>query len=422
MDLPEPLRTALQHRGDAPVEELLDLLAVDTSNPPGETATLVDAVEARFDRLGVATERVVADPAKPNLLARIPGDGSRTLLYNGHLDTVPYDGRAWEHDPLGERDGDRVYGRGATDMKGPLAAMLEAAAVYAETETTPPVSLQFALVSDEEVAGEPGLPAVLDAGRLDADWCVIGETTCGGDRRSVTVADRGSVWLTLEAAGSGAHGSRPMLGENAIDRLYGAIEAIRSRFGTEPFDLVPEVRSIVDESVAYYEPTMGEAAARDLFAHPTINLGTLSGGKSVNSVPVSARAELDVRLTAGVRTPEVLARLRDCVADCEGIEIADVSWSVGTYEPLDSPLVAAVTETVADATGDRVYRRSATGGGDAKKFRETGVPTVEFALGTDTAHAADEYTTVDALRGNARIYAALPYHLAEVGDRPAGSA
>lgn len=418
MALPEPLQTELSGRADALVETLLDLLAVDTSNPPGETGALADAVEARFDRLGVETERVVADPAKPNLLATIPGDGPRTLLYNGHLDTVPYDERAWERDPLGERDGDRVYGRGATDMKGPLAAMLEAAAVYAETGTTPPVTLQFALVSDEEVAGDPGLPAVLDAGRLDADWCVIGETTCGGERRSVTVADKGSVWLTLEATGSGAHGSRPILGDNAIDRLYRAVETIRSRFGTEPFDLDPAVAAIVEESVSYYEPTMGETAARDLFTRPTISLGTLSGGESVNSVPVSARAELDVRLTAGVQTPDVLARLRDCVADCEGIEIADVSWSVGTYEPLDSPLVSSVTETVADATGDRVFRRSATGGGDAKKLRNAGVPTVEFALGTDTAHAADEYTTVDALRGNAQIYAALPYRLAGDGDSP----
>lgn len=418
MALPEQVRTELEHRTDTLVEELLDLLAVDTSNPPGETTALVDTVEARFDRLGIATERVVADPAKPNLLATIPGDGSRTLLYNGHLDTVPYDERAWEHDPLGEVDGDRVYGRGATDMKGPLAAMLEAAAVYAETGTTPPVTLQFALVSDEEVAGDPGLPAVIDADRLDADWCVIGETTCAASQHSVTVADKGSVWLTLKATGRGAHGSRPVLGENAIDRLYEAVETIRTRFGTEPFDLDPDVEAIVEESVAYYEPTMGEEAARDLFGRPSINLGTLSGGESVNSVPVSARAELDIRLTAGVQTPDVLARLRDCVADCEGIEIADVSWSVGTYEPLDSPLVSAVTETVENVTGDRVYRRSATGGGDAKTLRNAGVPTVEFALGTDTAHAADEYTTVDALRGNALIYAALPYRLAGDADRP----
>lgn len=415
MSLPASLASALEDRTDSLVERLLDLLAVDTQNPPGTTAALADAIETEFESLGAATERVVADPAKPNLLVTIPGDGDRTLLYNGHFDTVPYDEDTWTRDPLGEREGDRIYGRGATDMKGPLAAMLTAARAYLETGTTPPVTLKLALVSDEEIAGDPGLPTLIESGRLDADWCVIGETTCERGRHSVTVADKGSVWLTLEAEGEGAHGSRPVLGANAIDRLYGAVETIREQFGTEPFDLAPAVESIVEESVAYYEPTMGEDTARELFTHPTINLGTLEGGESVNTVPTTARARLDIRLTAGVQTRDVLERIRACAADCEGIHIADVSWSVGTYEPLESPLVTAVSETAADVTGDRIYRRSATGGGDAKTLRNEGIPTVEFGLGTDTVHAPDEYTTVEALVGNAQVYARLPYRLGAVG-------
>lgn len=410
---PEPLTTALREDVDAVPDQLLELLAFDTSNPPGETGSIADTVEARFESLGIETERVVADPAKPNLLATIPGDSDRTLLYNGHFDTMPYDPAAWTHDPLGERVDDRIYGRGATDMKGALAAMLGVAAAYVETGTTPPVTLRFVFVSDEEVAGDPGLPTVIDSGRLDADWCVIGETTCERDRHSVTVADKGSIWLTLEATGTGAHGSRPVLGENAIDRLYGAVETIRRRFGREAFDLGPEIQAIVAESVDYYEPVLGEATARELFTHPTINLGTIEGGESINSVPVAARAELDIRLTADVPTPDMLQRIRDCADDCDGVHIADVSWSVGTYESLDSPLVAAVTETATEVTGDRVYRRSATGGGDAKKLRNAGVPSVEFGLGTDTAHDVDEYTTTDALLGNAMVYADLPYRLAE---------
>jgi len=397
------------------VARLRELLAVDTQNPPGETARLADDVEDYFESLGVSTARFVSDPAKPNVVATLPGESERTLLFDGHLDTVPYDADAWDYDPLGERAGDRIYGRGATDMKGPLAAMLQAAAAYVETGTTPPVTLQYALVSDEETAGEAGLPTLLDADRVDPTWCVIGETTCEGGRHSVTVADRGSVWLTLVAEGQAAHGSRPVLGVNAIDRLYDAVERIRAEFGTEQFDLPPAVADVVEESVAYYEPTLGAEAARALFTTPTINLGTIEGGERVNSVPASARARLDIRLTAGVRTRDVLEDLRACADDCEGVHLADVRWSVGTYEPPDSPLVSAVVAAATDVTGDRIYRRSATGGGDAKRFRNAGVPTVEFGLGTDTAHAADEHTTVEALRNNLAVYAALPYHLAEVG-------
>jgi succinyl-diaminopimelate desuccinylase len=80
---------------------------------------------------------VVGDPAKPNLLARISGDSNQALCLNGHLDTVPFDEHEWQHDPLGERVDDRLYGRGATDMKGAVASMLLAVAAFAETDTTP---------------------------------------------------------------------------------------------------------------------------------------------------------------------------------------------------------------------------------------------------------------------------------------------
>ncbi len=382
----------------------LDLIGIDTSNPPGDTREIVSEIEGYLDPLSVDVERFAVDPAKPNLLVRIPGESDHTLLYNGHLDTVPFDPDAWSQDPLGEHVDDRIYGRGATDMKGAVASMLFTVEAFSATDTDPPVDLLFAFVSDEEVGGDAGLPAVLEAGHLDADGCVIGEPTCEEGRHSVTVADRGSIWLTLEASGEGAHGSRPVLGDNAIDRLYDAVETMRDRFGTERLDIDADVARIVEESVEYYTPSMGEDTARDLFWYPSINLGVLEGGDAINTVPNSARAEVDVRLTAGVHTPDVLGRIRDCVADCDGITIADVAWSVGTAEPPDSPLVEATASTAEAVAGDRVFRRSATGGGDAKQLRNAGTPTIEFAFGTDTVHAPDEYVPVDVLVDNALVY------------------
>jgi succinyl-diaminopimelate desuccinylase len=402
-----PTEYVREHREEL-VTLALDLLAVDTSNPPGDTREAVATVEEFLDPLPAGVERFSVDPAKPNLLVRVPGAGDQTLLYNGHLDTVPFDAAAWTRDPLGERVDDRVYGRGATDMEGAVASMLFVVEAFAATDAEPPVDLLFALVSDEEVGGDAGLPALLEAGRLGADACVIGEPTCEGGRHSVTVADRGSIWLTLQASGEGAHGSRPALGVNAIDRLSGAVETLREDFGSERLDLDADVAAIVEESVEYYAPVMGEDAARELFWHPSINLGVLEGGDAVNSVPQSARAEVDVRLTAGVATPDVLSEIRSCVAGCEGITVADVSWSVGTAEEPDSPLVEAVASTAEAVTGERVFRRSATGGGDAKTLRNAGIPTVEFALGTDTSHAPDEYVPVDALVDNAVAYTRLP--------------
>ncbi|MFW6321698.1 MAG: M20 family metallopeptidase [Halohasta sp.] len=393
-----------------------ELLAVDTQNPPGDTRELADWIETFFQAHGIETRRITTDPVKPNLVATIPGRSERTLLFNGHMDTVPFDADEWSHDPLGERVDDRLYGRGATDMKGPLAAILYTAERFAEADREPPVSLAFAVVSDEETGGAAGVSTLVDSGVLnefDPAACVIGETTCSAGRHSVTVADRGSIWLTLDAEGVAAHGSRPVAGNNAIDRLWAAIEFLRQRLSSRELPVDDDLQPIIQESAAYYEPTLGRSAAERLFEFPTVNLGTIEGGEAVNTVPSAARAELDIRLTAGVDTATVLADIRECLDDHPAVSVADVRWSVGSYEPVDSPLVEAVTTVASEVADDRIYRRSATGGGDAKKFRHAGIPTVEFAFGTDTAHAVDEYTTAEALRWNAAVYERLPAAFAE---------
>lgn len=199
-----------------------------------------------------------------------------------------------------------------------------------------------------------------------------------------------------------------MLGENAIDRLYATVDALRSELRAVEFDLHPTVERILTESVAYYAPTVGEEAAWAMFQHPTVNLGTLRGGTAVNSVPTAATADIDIRLTTSVPTASVLERIREFVAERQAVEIQSVDWSEGTYESPDQPLVEAVQHVSETVTGARTFARSATGGGDAKAIHTDGVSTVEFALGTETAHAVDERTTRRALCQTARIYAELP--------------
>lgn len=388
---------------------VLELLGFDTQNPPGKTTEVIDWVDAYFDALGIETERVVAEQDKPNLLATLPGTTDDTLLYAGHLDTVPFDPTAWQYDPLGERVGDRIYGRGATDMKGAVASMLQTARAFVETGTTPPATLKFALVSDEETGGEAGMAALLHETSLaaDVDACVVGETTSEPGRHAIAVADRGHIWLTLRAEGKAAHGSRPMLGENAIDRLWAGIETVR-RTLRQHLPIEPAVEPIIAESVEWYAPQMGTEAARDLFAYPTVNLGIVEGGTAVNAVPNVATAQLDIRLTAGVQTPDVLAAIHTSLDSHDGVSIVASQWCIGTYERLDSPLVAATTRVVEEVTGEQIARRSATGGGDARHTRTAGIPTIEFAVGTDTLHAVDEYTTVSTLRRNSLVYTRLP--------------
>jgi succinyl-diaminopimelate desuccinylase len=384
------------------------LVGFETQNPPGGTVAVVDWLESTLADGGIDLDRIAVDPEKPNLLATLSGESDRTLCFNGHLDTVRFDESDWSYDPLGERVDDRIYGRGATDMKGAVAAMLQVTLAYDRTDTEPPVTLQFAFVSDEETGGDAGLTTLLETTAFDPDACVVGETTSRAGRYSVSVADRGNIWLTIEASGTAAHGSRPMIGENAIDRLTDAIEQIRTDFGQRELSIDAAMHDVIEESVGFYRPEAGAEATRRLYRYPTVNLGIIEGGTAINTVPASACARVDIRVTAGVDTGDPLGSIRECLGGMDGIELTDISWTRGTYEPLDSPLVEASASAAESVVDDRVFRRSATGGGDAKVLRHDGVPTVEFGFGTQTAHGTDEYTTTEALVRNVTAYALLP--------------
>ncbi|MCU4718083.1 M20 family metallopeptidase [Halapricum hydrolyticum] len=407
-DLPAAVAEYLSENRTELFEFTETIVGYDTQNPPGRTVDIVEWVETTLEESALSVERFEVDPEKPNLIATLPGQTDRTLCFNGHLDTVPFDEGDWSYEPLGERDGERLYGRGTTDMKGAVAAMLQVALAYARTETEPPVTLQFAFVSDEETGGDAGLTTLLETTEFDPDACVVGETTSRNGRYSISVADRGNIWLTLEASGTAAHGSRPMIGENAIDRLTTAVEQLRNEFGQRELSVDSAMDEIIGESVDFYEPEAGAEATRTLYRYPTINLGIIEGGTAINTVPASACARVDIRLTAGVDTRDALSGIRNCLAGMDGIEITDISWTRGSYEPLGSPIVEASARAADHVVDDQVYRRSGTGGGDAKVLRHEGIPTVEFGFGTQTAHGTDEYTTTEALVRNAISYGTLP--------------
>jgi succinyl-diaminopimelate desuccinylase len=402
-------------RRDRLVETTAELLSFDTQNPPGETRAAFEWLAEHVSQFDIETEWVIDEESKPNLVVTLPGDSDRTLLYQGHLDTVPFEREAWSVDPLGEvRDG-RIYGRGATDMKGTVAAMLETLRTFATAPERPPVTLQFAFVSDEETGGAAGIDTVLETDAIDADAAVVGETTCVGEHYSVAVADKGWIWLTLEASGQAAHGSRPMNGENAIDYLYSVVDSCRESITARELDYGPAVERIVAESREYYGscPCGAGTHVEELFEHPTVNLGRLDGGSTVNSVPGTATAELDVRVTPGASTAGVLDEIRSCIEARENVSIRAVSWTEGTYVDPSASIVEAVTEAADGVLSERPLGRCATGGSDAKKLRSAGVPAVECAVGSDTAHAVDEYVSIDALERTSEWYRRLPALFAE---------
>ena len=193
------------------------LLHMNTVNPPGDEAAAIGLLGSRLEAAGFATRLVELAPGRPSLIARSPGsDGDAPALgFTGHLDVVPLGEAAWRVDPFaGETAGDRLYGRGSSDMKAGVAAMVVAACRVAGARGRR-AGIELVLTAGEEIgcAGARAIvahPGVL--GRVGA--LVVGEPTGLSPR----VGHRGVVWVRLRFRGRTAHASMPQEGDNAVLR------------------------------------------------------------------------------------------------------------------------------------------------------------------------------------------------------------
>jgi succinyl-diaminopimelate desuccinylase len=276
------------------VELARELVRTETINPPGDEARAARVLAARLEAAGLdVTAHELGGPERLSLVARWPGsDGDApALCLTGHLDTVPLGGSDWARDPLGgDVDGGRLHGRGTSDMKGGVAAIVVAAERVAALGRGR-AGLELVLCAGEET-GCDGALALAEAdgalGRCGA--LLVAEPTTNYP----CVAHKGVVWLDMLADGRTAHGSMPHLGDNAVHKLARAIVAL--------------------EGFAF------EAEPHALLGEPTLNVGTVTGGININSVPDRARAGLDVRTVPGLDGDAVLAQLRAAAGDEVRIE------------------------------------------------------------------------------------------------------
>ncbi|XVQ15214.1 M20 family metallopeptidase [Spirillospora sp. CA-255316] len=350
------------------------LVALDTAGRAESQAVAVLAPmleDAGFDVR--ATEH---EPGRRTLIAEWSIDHDvPPLCLSGHLDTVPLGARPWRHGSLaGEVDGDRLYGRGTSDMKGGVAAIVTAA-TRLTSGRAPRAGLRLVLTAAEETGcdGARGAASLL-RGRPSGP-VVIAEPTAN----TVAHGHKGALWLKARAAGVTAHGSMPSLGVNAVTRLAHA--AVR----------------LADHSFSHAaHPVMGAA---------TLNVGTFHGGLNTNSVPDRAEMTIDVRTVAGQRHDAVLAELAACAGpEVEWEPIVDLPavWT----EP-DGEWAASVASTVQAITGvPQTEPRVMSYFTDAAVLAPAlgSVPTVICGPGEpDQAHVTDEWCSMDRIEESVAI-------------------
>lgn len=368
------------------VEFTRALLRAAGQNPPGGEASTAAVLSAAGIDLGLDVVTTRVEQGRDNVSIRRAGGSGPGLLLLGHTDVVPV-GDGWTTDPFGAEVRERrIYGRGASDMKGGLAACLAALAALQEVELSGPVELA-ALVDEEETGkGIRSYVAAADADGTSYAGCVVAEPT---DLQTI-IGARGDSYLRITVTGRAAHAGNPADGANAV---YGAAAVIT------------EIQRLHEELAADPHPLIGPA---------TWSVGQINGGTGTSIVPAGCVVMADRRLLPGESADAMVTGLRRRI---EALGLADRGLAAeveltmempGFATPADAPLVSVVERALADAGGPGLplggWTAACDGGFVA---RQLGVPVVVLGPGsvTNQAHRADESVGIDELVIAARTYA-----------------
>ncbi len=354
------------------------LLRADSVTPA--RGAVFDVLEAALVPIGFAVDRFVCGEAPDgpveNMIATREGTG-RHLAFAGHVDVVP-PGEGWTGSPWSGaiRDG-LLYGRGAVDMKGAVAAFVAAAA-----RVTDSVPLSLLITGDEEGPATYGTPALIarmaELG-VAPDLCLVGEPTSVrrlGDM--IKIGRRGSVNIWIEVPGRQGHVAYPQLADNPVPKLVRALAALDTLS--------------LDEGNAWFQPSNLEIT--DITV----------GNGAHNVIPAAARARLNIRFNDEQTGLGLLERVTATVQAV--VPDATVRGKVSGEAFLTQPgtLTGIVSAAILDATGAEP-ELSTTGGTSDARFLSKLCPTVEFGLINATMHQVDEAVAIDDLETLVRIYA-----------------
>lgn len=360
---------------------LRELIAIPSVNPAflpdndscaGEqrVAEFLMATAARAG-LDVALRPVFKE--RPNLLAKLSPRGAPKMrvLLAPHLDTV---GGDLDTIFTPRVRNDRLYGRGACDTKGSVAAMMDALMTLASAGRQPrDVEIIFAGLADEE-NGQEGSRALVASG-LDADLAIVGEPT--GLR--VVTAHKGDLWLQLETRGKAAHGSKPELGRNAVHEMARIVEVFETTYAA-----------------------MLRRRSHRILGHPTVNVGTIAGGSQPNIVPDRCRISIDRRTIPGETETKVRREIRGLLQR-HRLSATLLNIRDAPCPPLETDSKLPLVAQFRRAAGER----NLVGVDyfcDAAVLADGGIPSVVFGPGNIAqAHTADEWVSIRQLEASTRL-------------------
>lgn len=361
------------------------LIRSKSLNPPGDVRECAALIVEELKRRSLPAETFEEKPGVANVVSGLDGQAEgKTLIWNGHFDVVPA-GEDWQVDPFSAeyRDG-YVYGRGTSDMKSGLAAMIIALDALKKAGTPFRGRIVFQAVGDEETGSDGGTLAMIrrkiGAG---AHFAIVSEPT----NLNVSIGNRGLRWFEISVRGRASHAGRPHLGANAVQaaaRMIGGLESLRFK-AHHPLFEVP---------------------------HPSLSVTTIQGGTKINIIPDRCTFSVDRRMIPGETSESARQEIEEALRQnlpqgiAFDVRITHEGWDPYALDP-DSRPVKTLCWAVEKIVGQPPQIKGKAGCTDASHlFHKAQIPAVCFGPGLeDLAHAANERVSLEKVVQAARIYA-----------------
>jgi len=395
------------------IDLVKDFVSLPTENPPGlNYKEMVKRLERFCNQIGCETEIIDVPhslvkegapdsdglPRQILLAYLVKKNSSRGIHFNGHYDVVPASGSWKISDPYkpivvnGE-----IYGRGTTDMKGPLVSILIALKVLSENKNKISGNISFSAVPDEEIGGLTGTGYLLDKKKIRADTCIVAEPSGIGN---IWDSHKGQAWFEVVVKGKAAHGATPWLGENAFERA--------SRLAV----------CLFDKNVNTINKKNTETKIDDSLNIPTTNIGgVVKGGTKINIVPDFVSFTIDRRILPKEKIATVKNEVKFNISSCSkklGIPKESLKLNLINYGKAavvrDPTVTKELSSTVEDISGYKPTITLCNGGLDMRYFEAKGISTVSYGPGNlGAAHMADESVNISDLILGSQTYVLYSY-------------
>jgi len=364
-------------------QEIIDfereLIRIPSPNPPGEYQQISRCVADKLRDIGFEVSIVSSRPDKPNVIGTLKGTaGKPVLINNAHLDTVPVGG-GWTVDPYEAvvREG-KIFGRGAYDAKARIVVYVMAAKVIKEAGFRLRGDLIGCYTVDEETGGNYGAGYCVSEGHVKGDTAIS-----EGRQDEIWFAESGHLTLRVDVLGEAAHAMYPWLGVNAIEKMTDVLIGLRN----------------------LQEELKGKKSDIPGLSYSTITVGTIKGGNKSNMLADRCSIDVDARVIPEVDLDGVIGRIEGIM---EGLRNQDPTFRAETeillkaepsVTPHDVPIIGIIRKVSNEVLGFEPNPVGLHATSDAKYFREKGIPTVHWGVGTakNRAHGADEFIEIEDL-------------------------